>query len=179
MELAWRKADCRPYTMNPIAEFSIEMLDNVCLKSGWHGPSLVPTLRKLSLDDLVYAGTYEGYTAWGVALHCAYWKYRVRKRLLQLVPEEPAAPRFARGPADWPALPQETSEANWRIDFNLLLAEHAALKDVIVRLPAATFVPPAGRARDGASRLIHGIAAHDAYHTAQIRNMGLPNLRRP
>jgi hypothetical protein len=131
--------------MDPILTFCLEMLDNVCLRSGWHGPSLVPTLRKLGLDDLVYDATYEGYTAWGIALHCAYWKYRVRRRLVDLVSEESAPPRFPRSPADWPALPQERSEANWRADLDLLLAEHAALKDVIARVPEAKLVTPARR----------------------------------
>jgi len=63
----------------------------------------LPTLRKLRASEAVKASPFEGYTAWGVGLHTAYWKYR-----------------------------------------GLVLLAKA-----------------------------FGVAAHDLYHTAQIRNMGV------
>ncbi len=159
--------------MEPVITLNLHMLDSAFAHEGWHGASLVPTLRKLSLEQLTDSDTYEGYTAWGIALHCAYWKYRARRRLIEIVLAEEPPKRFERSPADWPDLPAERTRETWKRDLELLRNEHQLLKDVVSRLSVKLLVSPSPKTRKPMAGLIYGVAAHDAYHTAQIRNMGL------
>lgn len=159
--------------MDPGITLYLHMLDSAFARDGWHGASLVPTLRKLSLEQLTDSNTYEGYSAWGIALHCAYWKYRARRRLIEIVLAEEAPKHFERSPADWPDLPVERTGETWKRDFDLLQNEHRLLKDVVARLTVEQLATPSPKTGEPIAGLVYGVAAHDAYHTAQIRNMGL------
>ena len=159
--------------MESAIALQLDMLDSAFAHEGWHGASLVPTLRKLSLEQLTDSNTYDGYTAWGIALHCAYWKYRARRRLIEIVLAEDPPKRFERSPADWPDLPAERTSETWKRDFDLLRSEHQLLKDVVSRLSVAQLATPSPKTSAPMAGFVYGVAAHDAYHTAQIRNMGL------
>lgn len=142
-------------------------------RKAWHGANVMQTLHDLTLEQLTFRSPYEGYCAWQVVLHMAYWKWDARKRIS--FPERVA--RFARSPRDWPKLPAALDADAWRADLELLLSEHRLLRELIERLPASRLsgtVPP----RDyPIHRYVYAVAAHDVYHTAQIRNMGIPGLR--
>jgi hypothetical protein len=159
-----------------IIELHLKMLDDAFSHNGWHGASLMPTLRGLSLQQLTFNETCEGYTAWGVALHCAYWKYRARRRLFDRCFGEEGVSRFARGPADWPDLPVEKTAETWQADFDLLKTEHELLKQTVARLSPGQLTAIDEKSGKPHAVQVYGVAAHDAYHTAQIRNMGVPGL---
>lgn len=102
---------------------------------------------------------------WELALHIAYWKYAVRRKL-----EGGEAPRFVRSPANWPDLPEPADAAAWTRDVALLRDEHERLAAAILGIPPGRLGrrPPGGR-QWTYGELIVGIAQHDAYHTGQIQ----------
>jgi hypothetical protein len=102
---------------------------------------------------------------WELALHIAYWKYAVRRKL-----EGGDAPRFPRSPANWAALPLPADDAAWGRDIALLREEHARLGAVVLGIPPRRLGdwPPGGR-QWTYGELIVGIAQHDAYQTGQIQ----------
>ncbi len=126
------------------------------------------TLRKLSAEQARWENA-EGYSAWKVALHCAYWKHRAAARIAA----KGTLPRFARNPADFPALPDRPDEAAWKKDLAFLAEIHARFLGVVSAQPWAGL---SGERRAKVLREILGAAAHDAYHTGMIRNIGVPGL---
>ncbi len=99
----------------------------------WHGgPTPVGALRGVSAKEAAWRPAPGRHSIWDLALHIAYWKYAVRRHLL----DDPI-PHFPRSPSNWPAVPARPTEAAWKADRALLAAEHRALREAIGRFPAA------------------------------------------
>lgn len=131
---------------------------------GWHGPSLLGSLRGIAAATALKQPAGFGHSIWALALHAAYWKYAVRRRFV------PGSPGFPREPSNWPRAASPPSDKAWKEDLRLLKREHAMLVEA-----ASTFdprrlneVPPGGRTWTFAE-LLAGAAAHDVYHTGQIQ----------
>lgn len=152
----------------------VEYLDAVFYGPGWHGPELYPTLQELSLVQLQWSDPREGLSAWKLALHCAYWKHVVTGRLV-----DQQAP-FARPREDWPEATAGADREAWEADLQLLVDMHEELKRSVRYLDpdklALPVVGNGGEERMSNEALILSIAAHDAYHTAHIRNFGIPGF---
>lgn len=134
----------------------------------WHGgPTPLGALRGVPAALARKTPGPKRKSIWALALHIAYWKYAVRRRL-----EGGEGPRFPRSPANWPALPARADEAAWRADRDLLAEEHRRFLAVVARFPAAKLRrKPAGGRRWTYAELIIGVLVHDAYHTGQIQQL--------
>jgi len=135
-------------------------------RKNWHGgPSPVGALRGVDAEQAAWRPTPRRKSVWELALHIAYWKYAVRRHL---VADE--QPRFPRGPANFPRLPDPADELAWAGDVALLRREHDRLVEAVRAFPARRLgaVPPGGK-RWTYGEIVLGIAAHDAYHTGQIQ----------
>lgn len=97
------------------------------------------------------------HNIWEIAVHAAYWKYAVRRRL-----RGEKRGSFALEGSNWFMRPVELSEKAWRADLALLEAEHGKLRQAL-----ADYL--AGKTRQAPARLLFGVAFHDVYHAGQIR----------
>lgn len=136
-------------------------------RGGWHGgPTPVGALRGVSAEQARWVPAAGRHSIWALALHVAYWKYAVRRRLEGSL----RGGRFPRSPANWPALPSAPGEAAWRADVTLLRGEHERLVETVAAIPPARYGEAlAGGKRWTVGEMILGIAQHDAYHTGQIQ----------
>ncbi len=142
----------------------LRLLDEAYDHPAWHGPNLRSALRGVSAQLALWRPAPGRPNIWELALHCAYWKYAVWRKLS-------GAPRgsFPRRPANFPAVPPRPDAAALRADLALLDVQHRRLREAIASLPTARL-----RGRFGRSsplRLISGVAAHDVYHAGQIRTL--------
>ena len=80
-----------------------------------------------------------------------------------------AAGSFARKPSDWPEVPAAPDGRAWKRDVDLLGGEHRLLREVVSGLPPATLEERSPQGVWTNAQEIHGIAAHDLYHTGQIQ----------
>ncbi len=147
---------------DPVAVLT-SLLDEGFDRPGWHGPNLRGALRGLSARDAARRPAPGRHCIWEIALHCAYWKYAVCRRLTG----EGARGSFPRRPSNWPRMPERPGAATWREDLALLDEAHAALRAAVAAFPARRLGERRGKGTAG--RLIYGIAAHDVYHAGQIR----------
>lgn len=145
------------------------ILENVQPRPGrgsWHGgPTAVGALRGVSAEQAAFTPAPGRKSIWQLALHIAYWKYAVRRRL-----EGGAGSRFPRTPANWPKVPSPADARAWSADVALLKREHELLVEVIAGIPLDRYgvQMPNGK-RWTMGEMILGIAQHDAYHTGQIQ----------
>ena len=130
----------------------------------WHGPNLWGSLRGIGAAEAAWAPAEKRNSAWALVLHCAYWKWTVRRRLTG--DDETAFPRTG---ANFPDLPSIRHEAEWRRDKALLQREHRALREVIAKLKPSALSKRAGNSRWTVRESVVGIASHDVYHAGQIR----------
>lgn len=149
-----------------IAELILENVQPRPGRGSWHGgPTAVGALRGVSAEQAAWMPAPGRKSIWQLALHIAYWKYAVRRRL-----EGGSGSRFARTPANWPKIPSPADARAWSEDVALLKREHELLVAVIAAVPLSRYdVPfPQGK-RWTMGEMILGIAQHDAYHTGQIQ----------
>ena|SRR5688572_283431 len=143
----------------------IDTLDRAYDVRSWHGPNLRGSLRGVHAEEAARRSAPGRHNAWEVAVHCAYWKYRVAYLL------DPAAPRtFDEKGSDWFERPTGSArEPAWRSDLERLSAWHQRLRGAVVEFDPVRLDDRSGRGEFTFAGLIAGIAAHDLYHAGQIR----------
>ncbi len=139
------------------AALLLRIIDQAYERRTWHGPNLKQSLRGVSAKDAAWRPQPGRHNIWEIALHAAYWKYVVRRRLR-------GDPRrsFPLSGSNWFARPASRREKAWRADRALLVQEHKKLRQAVADL-GHTKSP--GVSLD----LIFGVAFHDVYHAGQIR----------
>jgi DinB superfamily len=137
----------------------LALLDEGYSRKTWHGPNLRQSLKGVSAKQAAWRPAPGRHNIWELALHSAYWKYAVRRRI-----EGGKRGSFALKGSNFFARPEKgkTTEADWRADLALLEKEHQALEAAIRRVLKAT------RAKKLLPAL-YGVAFHDVYHAGQIR----------
>ena len=150
--------------MDPQISLLLRIFDEAYNHRAWHGPNLLGTLRGLSSREAAWRPAEGRHNIWEIALHCAYWKYAVRRRVLGL-----KRGSFVLKGSNWFPRLDNLSGTRWKSDLRLLADEHHALREVIAALPAVRLkqLTPGGTVR--VDRLIYGVAAHDVYHAGQVR----------
>ena len=134
-------------------------------KKSWHGPNLGGALRGVTAEQAAWRPAEGRHNIWELALHAAYWKYIVRRKLTG---EKRGA--FALKGSNFFQRPEAgtgPSEAAWKNDIAILETEHRTLCEAVVNLRGT-------HRNDGPKwsatvHLIRGAAAHDLYHAGQIR----------
>ena len=142
--------------MNAI-EVLVASLDEAFDRKSWHGTNLRGSVRGLEVDEVLWRPAKGRHNIYELALHAAYWKYVVRRRL-----RGEKRGSFPRKGSDWFPSPLREIEKEWPAVIALMEEQHRALRETV-----AAITPPQ---LDSKSRhLIAGAAAHDLYHAGQIQ----------
>jgi uncharacterized damage-inducible protein DinB len=149
---------------NPVTEMLLEVMDQAFDQKSWHGTTLLGSLRGLSPEEALWRPAANRHNIWELALHTAYWKYAVRRRLAG-----EAVGSFERRPSNWPDTPDPPDLKAWKRDVAFLESEHRKLREVVAALRLAELNLRSPRGVWTNAEEIHGIAAHDLYHTGQIQ----------
>ena len=140
-------------------ELVLALLGEGYSRKTWHGPNLRQSLKGVSASLAARRPAPGRHNIWELALHSAYWKYAVRRRI-----EGGKRGSFVLKGSNFFTRPErgKATEAAWRADLALLEREHRALEAAIRRVlgtPRAKKLLPS----------LYGIAFHDIYHAGQIR----------
>ncbi len=157
-----------PTATDPRIAVLLAVIDEGYDRKAWHGPNLRGSLRLVDATTAAFRPRSGRHNIWEHAVHTAYWKYAVRRRLTG---EDRGS--FPLKGSNWftrpdPALSPGELEAAWRADLKLLDECHARLRAVVAGLdPAALDVIPKGGKLPNI-RTVSGVALHDVYHAGQI-----------
>jgi uncharacterized damage-inducible protein DinB len=152
--------------MAPINEIPLllHLIDEAYTKKAWHGSNLHGSLRGLTAQQAAWRPAPTRHNIWEIVIHCAYWKYIVRRRLFG---EKKGS--FPLKGSNWIKRPLEMTENAWREDIRLLEKMHRSMYEAIVLIePSDLNRNPHGSKVSNAS-IISGIACHDVYHAGQIQ----------
>lgn len=141
----------------------LSLYDEAFDHKAWHGTTLHGALRGLDVETASARPQPGRHNIWEIAVHCAYWKYTVRRRLT-------GAPRrgFVLPGSNWWMRPDgDSGRRALAADLQLLVAEHRALRRVIAGLSDRALASPLGDHTVGWT--IRGVVAHDLYHAGQIQ----------
>ncbi len=145
-------------------ELLLEILDQAFDRKGWHGTTLRGSLRGIRHEQAQWRPARGRHNIWELTVHAAYWKYAVRRRLVG-----DAMGSFARKPSNWPLVPKNADAKAWKLDIRLLESEHRLLRETVRTLPPARLEERSPQGVWTNAEEIHGVAAHDLYHTGQIQ----------
>jgi hypothetical protein len=142
----------------------LQIIDQAYNRKSWHGTNLRGSLRGISAEQAAWRPAPDRHNIWEIALHAAYWKYTVRRRLL-----EETRGSFPLKGSNWFMRPVDKSEAAWKEDLGLLDQVHLSMREVVAAFPSdQLYMTPKGKKTSNFG-LISGIAAHDLYHAGQIQ----------
>jgi uncharacterized damage-inducible protein DinB len=151
-------------TLAPEIARLLRLIDEAFQKKSWHGTNLRGSIRGLSARQAGWRPSGAKHSIADLVVHCAYWKYAVRRRLRG----DPRGSFPLKG-SNWFKLPDPLSASAWREFVALLETEHRALRGAVTELSAGQIeVTPKGRQTSN-RMLIHGIVLHDIYHAGQIQ----------
>ena len=143
----------------------LRILDDAYDRTAWHGPNLRGSVRQVSAEQAVWRPRPGRHSIAEITLHCAYWKYAVRRRILG-----GKRGSFPLKGSNWFALPAKLTNRQWRDHVKLLDGEHKALREAMATAPMTQLWTGSGSQRRTAKH-IYGIALHDTYHAGQIRTL--------
>jgi uncharacterized damage-inducible protein DinB len=142
----------------------LEILDQAFDQKAWHGATLRGALRGLTSAEALWRPAPNRHNIWELSLHAAYWKYAVRRRLAGQ-----ATGSFDRKPSNWPEVTDPADDTAWKRDIRLLESEHRKLRETVASLRPTQLALRSPKGVWTNAEEIHGVAAHDLYHTGQIQ----------
>ncbi len=149
--MATRKKDGSPADL-------LSLIDEAWLIKAWHGPTLRGALRGVTPSQAAWRPAAGRHNIWEIALHAAYWKYAVGRRL-----RGGKRGAFPLKGSNWFAAPEPGDAAGWRSALELLATAHRDFRQAIIDWDKA------GRRNPALSRHVTGMAFHDVYHAGQIQ----------
>ena len=141
----------------------LQIIDQAYDRKSWHGTNLRGSLRGLSAEEAAWRPASNRHNIWEIAVHAAYWKYTVRRRL-----QQETRGSFPLKGSNWFSR-EQNSETAWKEDLALLDQVHRSMRKAVAALPGEQlYATPKGQKTSNFA-LISGIAAHDLYHAGQIQ----------
>ncbi len=101
-----------------------------------------------------------------IVVHCAYWKYAIRRRI-----RGDKRGSFALSGSNWFALPAKLNDAEWKRYVRLLEDEHAALREAIETGHWSSLCLTKTGVGTQVAEHVYGAAMHDVYHAGQIQTL--------
>ncbi len=132
----------------------------------WHGcPTALGVLRGVSPQVAVWRPYSNANNIREIALHIAFYENSVANRISgtnMLV-------GFAQRKTGWANLLETITEKQWKEEIEILKRSHERLTQAVMNFDPERLDQPVGNNTDRNSvELIHGVAEHSLYHTAQM-----------
>jgi hypothetical protein len=142
----------------------LRLLDQGYNRKAWHGPNLRGSLRGIEPVAAAWRPGPGRRNIWEIAIHAAYWKYIVRRRLIG---ERRGS--FPLKGSNWFPRPTTVSQEAWEADVALLGQMHRALCEAVAGLQSSDLQGRPAGSKVSNLDMIAGVAAHDVYHAGQIQ----------
>ncbi|MBN1397556.1 MAG: DinB family protein [Bacteroidetes bacterium] len=149
---------------NSQKQLLLQLIKEAYKSKAWHGTNLRGSIRGLSAEQAVWRPAPSRHNIWEIVVHCAYWKYAVRR---QLTGEKKGS--FLLKGSNWFICPENLSEKAWKADIRMLDKMHRSLCEVTAKIGPSKISRKPGGSKFTISSIVSGIACHDIYHAGQIQ----------
>ena len=111
----------------------LRLIDQAYDKKSWHGTNLRGSLRGLGAEEASWRPTADRHNIWELAVHAAYWKYSIVRRL-----RGGERGSFPVKGSNWFRRPEGgPDEKAWKEDLALLGRMHRELREAVEKHPRA------------------------------------------
>lgn len=137
----------------------LDLLQEGYERKTWHGPNLRQALKGIPAKQAAWRPAPGRHNIWELAVHAAYWKYAVRRKL-----QGGKRWSFALKGSNFFERPEKgkLTEVAWRADLDLLQREHGALERAVREALRKAI-------SEKQLKMLYGVCFHDIYHAGQIR----------
>ncbi len=142
----------------------LRLLEESYITKAWHGPNLRGTLRGITVAEASWRPAAGRHNIWEIVVHCAYWKYVVRRRILG---EKKGS--FPLAGSNWFVRPLNRTKAALRSDLELLSVTHLHMMNAVAGLDSKSLSRIPKNSKVSIEAMLRGIAFHDVYHAGQIQ----------
>ena len=144
----------------------LEMIDQAFDHRSWHGTNLKGSIKGVTAREAMWRPGKDRHNVWELVVHAAYWKYIVRRRILN---EKRGS--FPLKGSNWFPRPErgERSDGAWKADVKLLIDTHKTLRAAVTELSLKDLEARPRGSKFTTRALVVGIASHDLYHTGLIQ----------
>jgi len=142
----------------------LQRIDESYDQRAWHGTNLRGSIRGITCEEAAWRPAAGRHNIWEISVHCAYWKYIVRRRILG---EKRGS--FPLKGSNWFKRPIAATEKAWRADVALLEETHQSLRGAIAGLTSSSLGKNPSGSKWTNLQIVSGIALHDVYHAGQIQ----------
>jgi uncharacterized damage-inducible protein DinB len=149
---------------DPQISLLLQLIDEAYEQKAWHGVNLRGSIRGLSAKQAAWRPAPKRHNIWEIVVHCAYWKYVVRRRITG-----DKRGSFSLKGSNWFRRPEQISERAWRQDLEILGMSHDLLREAVADLSPRKLSSLSPKKQWTLSQTIQGIAQHDVYHAGQIQ----------
>lgn len=148
----------------PELDILLRLVEESYKKKAWHGPNLRGSLRGLSSKEALWRPGPGRHNIWEILIHCAYWKYIVRRRITGEKKDT-----FPFQGSNWFNSPHIVTDKILRSDIALLASTHRMLIEAISGMDPEALPRIPKNSKVSNETIIRGIASHDVYHAGQIQ----------
>jgi hypothetical protein len=151
---------------NPRIKTALVSINPTAENPAWHGcPTALGILRGVSVAAAVWRPFAGANNIREIALHIAFWENSVANRVSGMK----APVGFKQRKTSWAEMEDAVDAAQWKHEVDLLKAAHKRLVDAVMNFDPDQLDQPAGPGtKRNIIEVIHGVAEHTLYHTAQI-----------
>lgn len=150
--------------MDPGITLLVRLLQQAYDRKAWHGTNLRGSLRGLTPAQAAWRPGPGRHSIQELAVHCAYWKYTVVRRLT-------GAKRgsFPLKGSNFFPRPGVPTADQWSEDLRLLEDMHRNLLTTVGSLRDRDLARKAPGGSVTIEAVVSGVACHDVYHAGQIQ----------
>ena len=153
-------------TSTPERTLLLRLIEQGYDHRAWHGTNLRGSIRGVPAEQVVWRSGPGRRNIAEIVVHCAYWKYAVRRRICG-----DKRGSFPLKGSNWFKIPARPAEREWREYIALLESQHRALREAVATVPWSRLAAgPGGSGKNPASH-VFGAAMHDVYHAGQIQTL--------
>jgi uncharacterized damage-inducible protein DinB len=152
--------------LDPRIRTALQSVHPTAERPAWHGcPSALSVLRGVSPAIAVWRTYPEANNIREIALHVAFCENGVANRLSGVI----VLMGFKQWKSSWAVRCDAVDAQQWKNEFDLIKAVHARLIAAVMSFDPGLLDQPAGKGTTrNAIEIIHGVAEHSLYHTAQM-----------
>jgi hypothetical protein len=140
------------------------LLDQAYDHPSWHGTNLRGSVSRLKAREAAWRPGTGRHNIWEIVVHCAYWKYTVRRRMLG---EKRGS--FPLKGSNWFYRHGVEEDGVWKADLSLLDDCHRSLRAAVRSLKSIDLSKRSAKGTWTLLQMIEGVASHDLYHAGQIQ----------
>jgi uncharacterized damage-inducible protein DinB len=129
--------------------------------NAWHGPALLELLEDVKAATAAAKPLPNAHSIWELVLHVVAWDNAALRRL--------AGEKFQpEGTANFPLVPEQTSDPSWRKAVSNLKRTHDALVKTVAALPESRLRDRVPGKKYDFYFMLQGVVQHELYHAGQI-----------